>query len=522
MMEQDPYVINSGRSSSAGSLRRRLGQQVKHQSQRQRSAKSHLHFSQVFLPRLVDRNFPYHQSRNQIAAKNVNTQSAVSKLLVKDWFHVFLRLHSVKSVTLLLVVWTAVILIFAVVYVKVDEKYLEYDCGLGDPGTPIRFGTSFAFSLETCTTVGYGLPGGNNGFFQNNCPSVQIAIYAQMTWSMMFNAFLLAFFFTKMANCENRSIQVVFADKLCVNVRDFTNDKVISDEGDEYASSHHDADEVYRNSGVCVNVRCYDIDSAYPVVEAHVRMYMIDKNLKLHVLRIMHPDDDMGSMLYTSLPTEIIHHVDHHSPLAPSKFNKPPFLAKSHGMPFRAIDSATGNRDEIICPVCGEAYGTYERFRKHVAYQKMVEEHDEYPVETSHRSLEVPIHIPTVTLDDVQQYMSQNMAEIIVVVEGIDPQVSGTFQALQSYKYDDIAWDGEFVQCLHIDQNKFSVCMEKFHQVKHLGSQSQPSSPDASFIAVPKEHKEDSDQMDLENADMERSNGNGDCNGKADFHVVSA
>lgn len=337
----------------------------------------------------------------------------------------------------------------------------------------------------------------------------------------MFNAFLLAFFYTKMANCENRSIQVVFADKLCVNVRDFTHGKVIEDEGDEYHSSFYDEDEVFRNSGVCLNVRCYDIDSAYPVVEAHVRMYLIDKDLKLHVLRIMEPDDEMGGMLYTSLPSEVFHHVDHHSPLRPAKY-KMPFLAEAHGMKFRAIDSQTGNRDEIICPVCGEAYGTYERFRNHIRYQKMVEEHDDYPVEESHRCLEVPDDIATLTLEDVQEYMSKNMAEIIVVVEGIDPQVSGTFQALQSYKYDDICWDGEFVKCLHIDKGKFSVCMEKFHQVRTLSYFVPPLSGGTSTI-LPFDPQEDGLEMDEENGEMEASKtSEKEQGGARDTEVVSA
>lgn len=33
-------------------------------------------------------------------------------------------------------------------------------CGLGEPGNPIKFYGAFAFSLETTTTVGYGLPNG--------------------------------------------------------------------------------------------------------------------------------------------------------------------------------------------------------------------------------------------------------------------------------------------------------------------------------------------------------------------------
>lgn len=148
---QDPYVINSPRTASNSSLRQRFQQH--HPSQRLRTS-SIRHFSNVFLPRLVDRNYPYHQSRNQIAVKNFHLQSGVMKLLVRDWFHVFLRQHVLKSISLLLFIWTVVILIFAAVYVKIDASYLEMNCGLGDPGTAIPFGTAFAFSLETCTTVG--------------------------------------------------------------------------------------------------------------------------------------------------------------------------------------------------------------------------------------------------------------------------------------------------------------------------------------------------------------------------------
>ena len=71
-----------------------------------------------------------------------------------DWFHVLLRIPVWISVTALLVVWTVIIVLFALVYVKIDKAWLQEDCGLGDPGVPIQFGTSFAFSLETATTVG--------------------------------------------------------------------------------------------------------------------------------------------------------------------------------------------------------------------------------------------------------------------------------------------------------------------------------------------------------------------------------
>jgi hypothetical protein len=266
----------------------------------------------------------------------------------------------------------------------------------------------------------------------------------------MYNAFLFSFFFTIISKCENRSIQIVFSNKMCINVKEF---------GRKTSSGESSP------SGVCANVQCYDIDSVYPVVETHARMYMIDRHLKLHVLRLLSPNDDLGGMLYTSLPSIITHHVDHHSPLSPSHL-KMPFIAHSHGLVLRASDSATASRDEIVCPVCGESYGTYERFRKHVEYCRIIEEKDEYPPEKSHLGLQLPEEIPAITLSEVRKHMSENLSEIIVVVEGIDPQISGTFQALQSYRYEDIAWNADFEPCLSATLDKFTVNMVKFHQIR--------------------------------------------------------
>jgi hypothetical protein len=110
--------------------------------------------SNVQLPRLVNRDLPFHQSSNKIAVSNQKHYSNVWPLLVRDWFHVMLRLPTWSSVTMLLATWTGMILMFAGIYVGLDNKNKNYDCGLGPPGQPIAWGTSFAFSLETCTTVG--------------------------------------------------------------------------------------------------------------------------------------------------------------------------------------------------------------------------------------------------------------------------------------------------------------------------------------------------------------------------------
>lgn len=47
-------------------------------------------------------------------------------------------------------------MVFAAIYVAIDNENPRVDCGLGtaDPPRPIAFYGAFAFSLETTTTVG--------------------------------------------------------------------------------------------------------------------------------------------------------------------------------------------------------------------------------------------------------------------------------------------------------------------------------------------------------------------------------
>ena len=128
---------------------------------------------------------------------------------LEDWFHVLLRVRTWVALLLLVICWTTVLLIFAAVYMWVDRLAPDVNCGLSNPddGKTIHFQGAFAFSLETSTTVGYGLPNGTNGFFEN-CVELQVAIYFQMLTSMTFNAFLLSFVFASVSRSQTRGAQV--------------------------------------------------------------------------------------------------------------------------------------------------------------------------------------------------------------------------------------------------------------------------------------------------------------------------
>jgi hypothetical protein len=432
--------------NNAGSLTRRLSwaNRIKH------TAPLPLDDGHGF-PRLIDRNLPFGQSKNTVKVVHRNSRKDLYRLLSKNWFHVFLRQSTSKSLLILITLWTSMILVFAGLYHAADRARPTVDCGLGGPdGELITYYGSFAFSLETCTTVGYGLPGGTNAFFEN-CPEIQTVIYFQMLISMMSNAFLFAFFFASLARCESRAIQVVFSKTCVVRITE-------------------------RGTIVC-QVQVYDVDSGHAIVEAHVRLYalMKDKDSDGHPqllrLRTQNPNDELGGMLFLSIPSVVTHEIDCYSPLQNTGHaaSEARFRLPSGGLELREVDSIISSREEIMCPVCGESYGDFRRLRKHFAYQQLVEKVDNYPIKGAHRELEldeIPARTPRPSLQELKEKLP--LQELICVVEGIDPLTSGTFQALQSYTPEDIEWGARFVPCLTSTTALSStfVDLELFHKVE--------------------------------------------------------
>jgi len=332
-------------------------------------------------------------------------------------------------------------------------------------------------------------------FFQN-CPATQVTIYFQMAFSMMFNAFLFAFFYSRLARCEARGTLVLFSEKAVVRV-DSTGKMVLE-------------------------VQVYDSDSRHPVVEAHVRLILVpggrsnrrnynysspignvydDKNEfwrlekeqettpannsvteddstsirgkfwrseNYRPLRIYRPNDEFNAPLFTSIPSRISHHIDSYSPLMPPKC-RDKSIVDSYGLPLRELDSWTGNREGYPCPVCGETFGTHERLWKHITYNQLVEQSsnikngpgthqsvvkeddEEEDGDSTSAGLSRMNIFPT--YEDIRQFWVQTGAELVAIVEGIDPLTSGTFHALQSYQADDVIFGGRFSPCFTDNNN---------------------------------------------------------------------
>jgi len=271
-------------------------------------------------------------------------------------------------------------------------------------------------------------------------------------WSMLFNAFLFAFFFARLAKCESRGVQVIFSNKAIIGNRP-------------------------ECPYPCFFFRLFDADARHPVVEAHVRLYVVTQRSPIPMpLRTLIPNDDLGGMLYMSLPCQIVHAMDQYSPLIPrAKFSCPASsTVPHHGLNLRQADSTTNNRDDVNCPVCGESYGTVERLIKHGKYVTLTETHEKLPVVGSHQEVnwdewsDLLEKSTTWTLKQLHAYFRSAVSEILCVVEGIDPLASGTFQALHSYQMDDIHFgNAHFADCVCLDENMSCVVdLDFFHKIK--------------------------------------------------------
>lgn len=268
---------------------------------------------------------------------------------------------------------------------------------------------------------------------------------------MLFNAFLFAFFYTRIAKSESRGVQVIFSHRAIVSHR-------------------------LENPLPCFSFRVFDVDARHPVVEAHVRMYVVSQRSPIPMpLRILIPNDELAGVLFLSLPSQVVHTIDGYSPLCPKSKAKCEASATvpSEGLHLRQVDSSTNSREDVICPVCGESYGTVERLIKHGKYQDLAETADGYPYRGSHREVDwnewrdLLKKSATWTIKQLEAYFRSSISEIVCVVEGIDPLASGTFQALHSYQIEDICFgSAHFADCVCLNRKgQCVVDLDFFHRI---------------------------------------------------------
>jgi potassium inwardly-rectifying channel subfamily J len=262
-------------------------------------------------------------------------------------------------------------------------------------------------------TIGYGVPDP----YYNECYEGALVITIQSLLQYFLNALVIGAVFVRLTRPQARANTILFSDKAVIQQRD----------GAFYfmfqvcEAKHHD------------------------LLEAHVRCYCVRRDRKGDTkyatlpMRLQHPDDDKGAMMLTTLPQQIVHRIDHWSPLSPSWDNieqqrraqagqrrqgsssdpssfanlskdkvfqsaKESPLSPQPGfwgsdtwieVPQRQIDCDQGSRDSCVCTVCGESFQSLELLRRHTEYQAAQDEASGAPAELRHRAW---------TLEDFQSW----------------------------------------------------------------------------------------------------------------------
>ena len=257
--------------------------------------------------RLLRRDAPMKQSTGRIY---MHRSGASRRLAFYDFFHVILGAPLWILLGFILSCYTFVILVFACLYLIAEDGKAE--CGIAPLGERPVFYNTFAFSMETLTTIGYGVPFDGYLLQDSRCSGVLILVYFEAMIFIILNAMMVGVLFARVASAKDRASQIIFSDKAVIR---------------------------------CVRNRFYfmlQVGEAsffkyHPVVEAHVRVYGVlhegiaratgqsttrRKGIGESLLpdardAPTNPNDELGGMLFMATPQVVSHRIDRWSPMFP-------------------------------------------------------------------------------------------------------------------------------------------------------------------------------------------------------------
>ena len=299
-------------------------------------------------------------------------------------------------------------------------------------------------------TIGYG----TRDVFFDDCWEASVLIFLESIVSILLDCISLGIVYSHISSGRRRATSILFSDRAVI---------------------HRVHGELFLAFQVVEQKK-------HPLVEAHVRCYAVrdetdawGRRVEFQpcAMRLEKPDDELGSMLFLSLPSLVVHRLDAWSPLVPPDWWVEAYYRRKRGdaprktsvvdeansfadfaeyayrypAPLRrASDAEAGYRTSRRCKICGQGFETIRDLRLHHA-----DEHPDEPLDCPKPST----HDPEV----IKAYMSESRVEIICLVEGEDSIMSTCVRGLHSYQapplnawddfaQSDIAWDAAFAPCV--------------------------------------------------------------------------
>ena len=396
-------------------------------------------------PRILPRDAPFHQSSGRL---NIKRRHVATSLYLESLYHTIVHRSTWQLVLLMTLVYLVLCVTFAI------PLYLASDhCGMG----MTNFYDALYFSLETMATIGYGLGGKSDPYF-DNCSAGFPIIFLLSVLSILYDAVCLGLIFNRISRINTRASTIIFSNKAVIR---------FSKEGVPYFMFQ-----------VCEMRK-------HQLVEAHARCYAFLRPLSTKVpgrrsfvtksMRLVHPDDALSGFILLAAPSCIVHRIDHWSPMCPPSMHSKDANGP-HPFPSlirRAVDQEIGCEDKVFPP--SESRTTTTTTKEEEEEEEEKEEEEEEEERKTERRTNRPISVEEMK-SSILHWMEDSRLEVLCLVEGIESISSGTLQCRHSYSKDDILFDHEFEECVWEDDDGTgpTICFEKFHQVLPVSDRNAP------------------------------------------------
>ncbi|CAL1149327.1 unnamed protein product [Cladocopium goreaui] len=239
-------------------------------------------------PRLLQRGVPKARTRGSFRISHVGV-SRFEQFVRSDIFHYLANMPLRWMLLNYCVVYILTWLLFTFWW-----QHAANDC----ESRELNFRRAFLLSLETMTTIGYGV---SDPMF-DECPEVVPLLVAQSLIGLLMDAIFLNLMYTRFSTAFTRSASIIFTDVAIVY------------EENGFVKIAFRVCEVARKPLIEPMVRLYLIKHGRVAVDADMEGFL---DVDTHQMALEEPDINIADgKLFLTLPTKVVHCLDETSPLS--------------------------------------------------------------------------------------------------------------------------------------------------------------------------------------------------------------
>lgn len=272
--------------------------------------------------RIVDRNGDFHQSNGKMAIKKKIRGEDWRALYAGDLFHSLIDAPSSRSIGILLSGYLFLVVLFSVPYYYISK---EYGCDMGID----TYQESFAFSLETMATIGYG----TQDIFFDNCWSPVVVLACQISCKLIADAVIIGVIYSRFGRPNTRASTILFSNHAVIRrisgklyfmfqLVELRKHQLIEAQVRLYVIRRdidppveRDSDDKFSVDDISNSKPCQPLDQSDSVLP--LLKEPVITNFQTCKMRLNYPDDELGGMLIMCLPQVVVHELDSGSPLMP-------------------------------------------------------------------------------------------------------------------------------------------------------------------------------------------------------------